>query len=226
MNPKAVRSRIAFAGCLLLTLGAIAQEPTPPATEAEKEAIYKEVLARRVEGVVQPLGITDTNKAARVREALLLQYRTLRLRDEFIDAQLLKAGKDPASLPDRAELRQKLSVPLHEWFNSVLALELTPAQLEAVKDGMTYNKLKVTFDAYCEIIPKLTEADKAKITELLKAAREEAVAGGSAPEKSAIFQVYKDRINEYLNANGHNVAQAFKDWEAKQATQATVGSAK
>jgi hypothetical protein len=224
MNPKVICSRIVFVVCLSFTLGAIAQEPTPPASAAEKEALYTEVLERRVNAIVQPLGITDTNKAERVRGALTLQYRSLRLRDEFIDAQLSQAGKDPADLAQRAELRQKLSAPLHDWFASVLALELSPAQVEAVKDGMTYNKVKVTYDAYCEIIPALTDADKAKITELLKAAREEAVAGGSAPEKSAIFQVYKDRINDYLNGHGHNVAQAFKDWETKQA-KATVGSA-
>jgi hypothetical protein len=51
---------------------------------------------------------------------------------------------------------------------------------------------------------------------LLKAAREEAMDGGSAGEKSAIFQKYKEQINDYLNAHGHDVAQAYKDWNAKQ----------
>ena len=101
----------------------------------------------------------------------------------------------------------------------MLALDLTPEQVDAVKDQMTYNKLKVTFDAYCNIIPNLTDGDKAKIQELLKAAREEAVDGGSASEKSAAFQKYKDQINAYLDANGHDVAKAYKDWEAKQASQ-------
>jgi uncharacterized protein DUF3826 len=40
--------------------------------------------------------------------------------------------------------------------------------------------------------------------------------GGSATEKSAIFQKYKDRINEYLNSKGHDVAKAYKDWEARR----------
>jgi hypothetical protein len=55
----------------------------------------------------------------------------------------------------------------------------------------------------------------------LKAAREEAIDGGSAGEKSAIFQKYKDQINDYLNAHGHDVAKAYRDWEAKQ--QAAAG---
>ncbi|MSU57021.1 MAG: DUF3826 domain-containing protein [Pedosphaera sp.] len=47
-------------------------------------------------------------------------------------------------------------------------------------------------------------------------AREEAIDGGSADEKSAIFQKFKDQINAHLNANGHDVAKATREWEAKQ----------
>jgi hypothetical protein len=85
---------------------------------------------------------------------------------------------------------------------------------------MTYNKVKVTYDAYCAIVPDLTDSDKAKVLELLTAAREEAIDGGSAPEKSAIFQKYKDQINAYLVAQGHDLAKDFKEFEAKQAATA------
>jgi len=61
---------------------------------------------------------------------------------------------------------------------------------------------------------RLTDADKAKIMEWLKPPAKEAVDGGSATEKSAIFQTYKDQINAYLNANGHDTVKAFKDWTA------------
>ena len=101
-----------------------------------------------------------------------------------------------------------LSQQLHTQFLPACPADLTPAQIEQVKDRMTYNKVKVTFDAYCEIVPKLTEAEKAKILEALKAAREEAMDGGSADEKTAIFQKYKDQINAMLSANGHDVATA------------------
>jgi Spy/CpxP family protein refolding chaperone len=80
---------------------------------------------------------------------------------------------------------------------------------------MTYNKVKVTYEAYGVIVPSLTDAEKAKILELLKAAREEAMDGGNAPEKSAIFQKYKNQLNAYLDAQGHDTAKAFADWTAK-----------
>jgi len=205
---------------------ATAQESTPPATAAERESLYNDVLARRVDNIMQKLALTDTNKADRVRSALLIQYRTLRLRDEFIDARLSSQGVDPSDLKARAGLREELSTPLRKWFVTLLAVDLTPDQVDVVKDQMTYGKLKVTYDAYCAIIPDLSDKDKAKVMELLTAARDEAIDGGSAPEKSAIFQVYKDQINAYLNASGHDVDKAFKDWEAKQAAQSQMAAGK
>jgi hypothetical protein len=192
-----------------------AQEDTKPApTIQDKEAYYTDILEHRVKDIMDALNLSDTNKIARVRTALLLQYRSLRLRDEFIQAKLAAQDKH-AEAKAREALLQDLSQPLHQWFVNALATDLTPEQLEKVKDKMTYNKVKVTYDAYCEIVPNLTDQDKAKILEMLKAAREEAMDGGSAGEKSAVFKVYKGRINNYLDANGHDVAQAYKAWGAK-----------
>jgi len=204
----------------------VAQQATAPATEAEREQLYNDILDRRVDGIMQKLAVANTNTAARVRNALKLQYRMLRLRDEFIDAQLSALGKDYTDFAARTTLRRQLSDPLGDWFVSLLALDLTPEQIVTVKDEMTYGKVKVTFDAYCEIIPALTESDKAKIMEMLGAARDEAISGGSAPEKSAIFQVYKDKINTYLDANGHDTKKAFKEWEEKHGAKGQMAAGK
>jgi hypothetical protein len=50
--------------------------------------------------------------------------------------------------------------------------------------------------------PNLVEEHKQKILELLKQAREEAMDGGSADEKTAIFQKCKGKINNYLSKQG------------------------
>jgi hypothetical protein len=220
-----------FAGfvCALSLLPAssvLAQESTTPATEAEREALYNDILARRVGAIMDKLALKDTNKVARVSSALQLQYRALRLRDEFIDARLTAEGKDAADFSARAKLRNDLSASQGQWFASLIAFDLTPEQIETVKDAMTYGKVKVTFDAYCEIIPQLSETDKAKVMELLKAARDEAILGGSAPEKSAIFQVYKDKINSFLDASGHDTKKAFKEWEEKHGAKRQVATGK
>jgi hypothetical protein len=90
---------------------------------------------------------------------------------------------------------------------------------------MTYNKVEVTYKGYCDIVPNLTDADKAKILELLKQAREEAMDCGSSEEKSAVFKKYKGKINNYLSAQGHDVGKAYKEWGEKQKLKAAENSA-
>jgi hypothetical protein len=62
----------------------------------------------------------------------------------------------------------------------------------------------------------LTAEEKSQILVFLKDAREEAMDGGSSKEKDTIFKKYKGKINNYLSDRGYDVAQAFKDWGAKQ----------
>jgi hypothetical protein len=193
---------------------ASAQMTTPAATEAEKEAFYATTIENRVVDILKTLNLADEAKSNAVHDALVAQYHELRVRDAAIDTRLKVDGKE-VNYENRAAQLAVQSKPLHDQFLAKLAASLTPEQVEQVKDLMTYNKVKVTYDAYCAIVPGLNDAEKAKILELLKAAREEAMDGGNAPEKSAIFQKYKDQINSYLDAQGHDTAKAFKDWAAK-----------
>ncbi len=205
---------------------ASAQESTPPFTAVEREAAYTQSIKKRAADILQLLALNDPAKSAKVHSVIVAQYRALRARDEAIDTMLKSLGKDaPGAETNRAAILPVLSRPLHDQFIAKLSTDLTPEQVERVKDKMTYNKVKVTHDAYCEIIPNLPEKEKARILAVLKEAREEAMGGGSADEKSAIFQKYKNQINAYLNANGHDVAKATKEWEAKQPKDDSVPTA-
>ncbi len=194
---------------------AFGQYSIPPGSSEELEATYNTAIENRTAAIVSALKLTDAAKATRVRDIIINQYRTLRARDEAIDSLLKLQGKE-AVYKNRAALLSSESKPLHDKFLAQLAAELTPEQVELVKNKMTYNKVQVTYDAYCSIVPGLTETDKAEILDKLKVAREEAMDGGNAAEKTAIFKKYKDQINDYLNAHGHDVAKAYKDWETKQ----------
>lgn len=204
---------------------AVAQS-TAPFTAAEREEIYAQTIERRATNILGALMLKDTTKSGRVQDAIKAQYRSLRARDEALDTLFASlANNAPGVESNRSDVARILSRQLHAKFVTKLAADLTPEQLELVKDQMTYNKVKVTYDAYCEIVPKLTESEKGKILETLKAAREEAMDGGSADEKTAIFQKHKDSINAMLDANGHNVSKAIKDWEIKQEAK-TASAAK
>jgi len=196
---------------------ASAQESTPPFTAAEREAAYTQSIEKRATDILQLLALNDAARSAKVHSVIVAQYRALRARDEAIDTMLKTLGKDaPGTETNRAAILPVLSRQLHDQFITKLSTDLTPEQVERVKDKMTYHKVKVTYDAYCEIIPNLSEQEKARILAVLKEAREEGMDGGSADEKSAIFQKYKNQINSYLNTNGHDVAKATREWEAKQ----------
>ena len=205
-----------LAGAILLSHPASAQLSTPPATPGEMEAVYTASIESRTEEILKPLALTNSVASNAVHDIIIAQYRVMRSRDDLINAKLQALGKD-ITYANRAGDLESESKLLHDHFLAELGKVLTPDQIDKVKDKMTYNKVKITYDAYNNIIPGLTESDKTKIMELLKAAREKAIDGGSASEKSAIFQTYKDQINDYLNAHGHDVAKAYKDWEAKQA---------
>jgi hypothetical protein len=192
---------------------ASAQMSTLAVTEAEKEAFYATTIENRTVDILKALNLPDPAKSNAVHDVLVAQYHDLRVRDAAIDTRLKVDGKE-VNYANRAPQLAVQSKPLHDQFLAKLAASLTPEQVEQVKDLMTYHKVNVTYDAYCAIVPGLTDAEKAKILELLKAAREEAIDGGSAPEKSAIFQKYKDQINAYLDAQGHDTAKALKDWAA------------
>lgn len=227
MNHKAL-----LAG-LILSLGtsyvthAEDGERTAPFTAAELEQVYTANITKRADDAMKLLDLKDEAKEGRVKDAIIAQYRSLRARDAALDQMFQTLAQNaPGVETNRSDVAKIVSKQLHQHFLSRLAAELSPQQIEVVKDRMTYNKVKVTYDAYCQILPKLSESEKAKILDGLKAAREEAMDGGSADEKTAIFQKHKEAINAMLNANGHEVEKAIKDWEAKQAMAKSAADGK
>jgi hypothetical protein len=198
---------------------------TAPADPAEVEALYTAAIERRAADILDSLHLKEPAKANEVKNVIMNHYRALRARDAVIDAYLRAKGEDVENGGvERNRLYKQLTNPLHELYVRTLAGYLSPEQVEIVKDLMTYNKVQVTFDAYCEIIPKLSDSEKALITKLLKDAREEAIDGGSATEKHAIFDRYKEKINAQLKSNGHDVDKLFQEWEAKQALASGAGA--
>src|SRR6266436_3569544 len=196
---------------IILTLYCAAPLPAAQSTApADTEAAYTKNIEKRVADILALLELKDAARTAKVHDTLIAQYRALRDWHDANDKRLKGTTPDAAK-----EIAVSLKT-LHNEFLSKLSAELTPEQIVKVKDKMTYGKVKVTYDAYCQSLPKLTEAEKQKILEWLKEAREEAMDGGSANEKSAIFKKYKGKINNYLDQQGYDVKQAQKDLVEKE----------
>jgi Spy/CpxP family protein refolding chaperone len=187
------------------------------ATEA-KDAEYARKLDDRVSKIVATLALNDEAKAARVHALIVAQYRTLNVWHETHDAHLKElkksasgtdAEKSAAAKADIEAIGSSLKA-IHNNYLAVLANELTPELIERVKDGMTVGKVQFTYNGYVQQYPTLTEEQKAKVLELLKAAREEAMDAGSMDEKSDIFNRYKGRINNWLSKQGVDQAKGKK----------------
>lgn len=204
MLARALRP-LAFAA--LLSLAHAGDTPPPPPPE----------LVQRAEKIVAPLQFADTAKAARVRDLVARQYEQLRGIHQMRDMGL-KIAKEPADKAEadkrRAEVLAKTEqhlAKLHARFLTDLASELTPAQIDAIKDGMTYGVLPLTYRVYQQMLPNLTPEQKTQILAWLTEAREHAMDGSTAEEKHAWFGKYKGRINNYLAKAGYNMKEAEKN---------------
>jgi hypothetical protein len=191
----------------------------PDLTPDQAEAKYTAVISERSQKIVDALGMADTNAAVKVHAIIMAQYRALNDWHNANDPKLKAAKGDKAVIAEiQAPLRK-----LHDEYLAGLARHLTPAQIETVKDKMTYGKVEFTYKGYLIEYPGLNDEQKAEVVRLLKEAREEAMDAGSADEKSAIFNRYKGKINNYLSKQG---VQSEKARAKARAAAAATNSVK
>jgi len=179
---------------------------------------------QRAEKIVGSLALADSAKSSRVRDFIARQYYDLSVIHTKRDEALHAAKTLSATDKDAAETSTKLARSeaeaaqdkLHTEFLARLAVELTPAQIDQVKDGMTYGVLPLTYRVYQEMLPNLTAEQKAQILAWLAEAREHAMDGSTSDEKHAWFGKYKGRINNYLSKAGIDMKQAEKEMSQRQ----------
>lgn len=190
---------------------------------AEKDAAYVVVTNKRADSIVAPLAITDAAKAARVRDLIAGQYRALSANQEIRDARIKAARANPGATKEAVDAAVKSAMAdsdakveqLHREYLANLAAELTPAQVDLVKDGMTYGVLPLTFRVYQQMLPNLTAEQRQQILDWLTEAREHAMDANTADEKHAWFGKYKGRVNNYLAKAGYNMKEAEKNLTKK-----------
>lgn len=175
-------------------------------TSDQVEANYTQAIEGRAADILKVLALTDTNKAAKVHAAVIAQYRALKAWHDENDARLKAAKADTNAV---AQIRASLQT-LHDHFIARLSANLTPQQVDQVKDKMTYGVVQVTFNAYTKKYPGLTDAEKQQILAWLIEARESSMDQGSSDEKHAVFGKFKGRINNYLSKQGYDAKTGRK----------------
>ena len=183
-----------------------------------RDPAYVESIVKRSQKIVDKLGIEDASKAKDVTNIIANRYFKLNDIYEARDAKV-KAAKetltgDAKNQAVQAAQNEKDAAlyRCHFEFPADLSLYLTPAQIEAVKDGMTYGVVKVTYDSHLDMIPTLTDEEKAQIMAWLSEAREIAIDAENSNKKHEAFGKYKGRINNYLAARGYDLTKEREAW--------------
>ena len=167
-------------------------------TEGQDSA-YVETIKSRSQKIVDGLGLTDAQKAENVRNIIANCYFLL----NDIHSKYDKNQQDARD----AELYKH-----HFELASALALYLTEEQIDAVKDGMTFGRLKRDYKAQLEMIPSLTDEEKAQILIWLREAREYAMDAADSKSKHFWFDKYRGRTNNWLSARGYDLKKERENW--------------
>lgn len=192
-------------------------------SKGQEQSEYAKVADSRAEKIVTSLALSDTRSQTKVKEVIAGQYVALHnIEEEFNVAKAAvkaNAGLDKKTADEKIAVLQasadKKVEKLHPVYLKKLGKHLNADQVEKVKDGMTYNVMPITYKGYTEMLPDLTEAQKAQIKAWLVEAREHAIDAGSSDKKHWWFGKYKGRINNYLSKEGIDTQSARAIWEKK-----------
>ena len=210
--------KILFAAIFpLLSLTAAAQ--TVALKTDGLDAGYVETIIKRSQKIVDGLNISDAQKAETVRNIIANRYFLL----NEIHGKCEKTrqfAKDSISAPGRrqhvtegAERRRDAELYKHHFeLAAALSLYVDDATVEAVKDGMTYGVVPKTYQAHLDMIPTLTDFEKAQILAWLKEAREFAMDAQNSDAKHGWFGKYKGRINNWLSQRGYDLVKEREGW--------------
>lgn len=210
------RFQIVLVVMLLVTASVSAVEPD----SKNRDPKYVSSILERSKKIVDKLELKDTVVARQVINIVSNRYFKLNdiyaRRDSLVKAakasEKLSADAKNAAVTAAQNEKDAALYRTHFAFPADLSLYLNDAQIEAVKDGMTYGVVKVTYDSTLDMIPSLKEDEKAQILAWLKEAREFALDAENSNKKHEAFGKYKGRINNYLSKRGYDLVREREEW--------------
>lgn len=189
-----------------------------------------QALEKKAAGWVAGLNLNDEKKAATVRTLVYNHLR--RVRDWHNDHPYttIPEGINPFTGNKLSQLDREMiadsAMPaeVHETLMDGLRKTLTEEQAEQILDRYTVGKVAFTLKGYYAIVPDLTAEEETVILGHLKQAREQAIDYKNMKQISAIFEIYKTKCEQYLNGNGRNWRQLFKDYVNKRKAEKEAGA--
>ncbi|MBO5592306.1 MAG: DUF3826 domain-containing protein [Prevotella sp.] len=167
-----------------------------------RDSAYVETIKGRAQKIVDGLQLTDQKQACNVRNIIANRYFLL----NDIHAKYDKTQQDAL----QAELYRH-----HFELQSALAVYLTDEQIDAVKDGMTYGRLKRDYNAQLDMIPSLSDYEKQQVLIWLREAREYAMDAADSKGKHFWFDKYRGRTNNWLSSRGYDLKKEREQWQKR-----------
>jgi len=178
-------------------------------------------LEKKAQDWTASLHLQDEKKEAFVSTLIFNHLRKVRDWHNEHPYTTVPAGINPLTGKVLSKLDREViadsSMPqeVHARLMNGLRRALNEEQVEQVLDKYTVGKVAFTLKGYHAIVPDLTVEEEHVILANLKQAREQAIDYKNMKQISAIFEIYKTKCEQYLNSNGRNWHQLYKDYANK-----------
>jgi hypothetical protein len=225
MKKKTIQLKLvfAFAFCIVFSsYSAYSQSQNEAKKEVVKEASADEKSnaeqEKKAAEWVTSLNLNNPTKEKEVTTVIATHLEAIRDWNNTHPFTTVPAGINPETGRKLSDLDRQIiansAMPksIHENLMAGLKHTLNDNQVEAILDKYTVGKVAFTSNGYKAIVPNLTEKEQNVILENLKQAREQAVDYKNMKQISAIFEIYKTKNEQYLNANGRNWHQMYGDY--------------
>jgi hypothetical protein len=183
---------------------------------------YVETIVERSKKTVDKLELKDAEVARNV--TYIVANRYFKLNDIYakrdsdvakIKRSTLKGEAKNNAVTAAQNEKEAALYRSHFAFPAELSMFINESQIEAVKDGITFGVVKVTYEATLDMVPSLKAEEKAQILAWLKEAREFSIDAENSNKKHEAFGKYKGRINNYLSTRGYDLVKEREGWYAR-----------
>ncbi len=209
-----------FAAVLYAASPAFSQEATKPATTDEAKAKADTEQEKKAAEWIGSLNLNDAEKEKRLIDVVATHLKATRDWHNEHPASTVPAGINPLTGNKLSDLDRQViadsAIPktVHQDLMTGLQKDLDKQQVNAVLDKYTIGKVAFTMNGYKAIVPNMTTQEEETILGYMEQAREQAVDYKNMKEVSAIFEIYKTKSEQYLNANGRNWREMYSAYTA------------
>ncbi|KAA9345433.1 DUF3826 domain-containing protein [Larkinella humicola] len=223
--------RFFLAVAVTATVQAFGQEqPAKPAVSVAEAKVKSDAeQEKKAADWVASLNLNDAEKENRLTKVVATHLQAVRDWHNEHPFSTVPAGINPVTGKPLSELDRQLiadsAMPetVHQNLMRGLQKELDKNQVAAILDKYTIGKVAFTMNGYRAIVPNITEKEEATLLGFMEQAREQAVDYKSMKEISAIFEIYKTKSEQYLNANGRNWREMYNNYTAILKAQKAAG---